>query len=279
MTGVIDAHQHFWELGRFHDDWLRIPPHQPICRTYTPADLLPHLRAAGIEGSVFVQTQHDLEENRWALDLARQYPFIRGVVGWIDLASPECGRQLEEFRDNPRFVGVRHLTHDEPDPDFLIRPEVLAGLRCLERAGVPFDLLLRPVHLRHVPRLAGELPDLKLVIDHLAKPRIRQASLVDWEPGIRAAAGFENVFCKLSGMVTEADWETWTPADLEPYLEITLEAFGPKRCMFGSDWPVCELAACYEDVYAALVESLTSLSASEQQAILGETARRFYALD
>lgn len=278
MSRVIDAHQHFWELGKFRDDWLRTPEHRAICRTYTPADLLPHLQATGVDGTVFVQTQHDLAENRWALKLAAGNPFILGVVGWVDLASPNCASQLAEFRQNPKFVGVRHLTHEESDPDFLIGAEVLRGLRCLERAGVPFDLLLRPQHLRHVPRLASELPDLLMVIDHIAKPRIRTGGLAEWEQAFRRAADSPNVFCKLSGMVTEADWNRWTPADIAPYIDIALDAFGPGRCLFGSDWPVCELAASYEQVHVALLTAISSLSADEQALVMGKTASQFYGL-
>jgi L-fuconolactonase len=274
----IDAHQHFWELGRFDTSWLDRPELEKIRRGYGPADLVPHLQATGIERSIFVQTQHDVEENRWALALADENEFIAGVVGWIDLESANCEEQLLEFRQHPKFVGVRHITQDEPDPDFIVRPDIVRGLEVLQKHSVPFDLLFYVQHLRHSATLAMELPELPLVIDHLAKPRIKAHSLEDWEPQFREAARFPNVFCKLSGMVTEADWERWKPADLKPYVDIALECFGPERLMYGSDWPVCELAASYEDVYRALVDVIGPLSEWERSAIFGGTCARFYRL-
>lgn len=279
MSLSIDAHQHFWELSRpFDYHWLDTPAHAPIRRDFLPEHLEPHLRAAGVDRTVFVQTQHDLEENRWVLGLAEQHPFIAGVVGWVDLASPACEEQVQEFRRFPKFVGVRHITQDEPDDDFIVREDVLRGLTVLQKHQVPFDLLFYVKHLRHVPALARRLPDLPMVIDHLAKPRIRDGRLDDWLPNFREAARFPNVYCKLSGMVTEADWRHWSAADLRPYVDAALEAFGPARCMFGSDWPVCELAATYERVHAALRECLGGLTDGERQRIFGGTAREFYRL-
>ena len=175
-------------------------------------------------------------------------------------------------------VAYNYYAQDEPDDDFIVRPEVIRGLKVLEKHGVPFDLLFYVKHLRHAATLAEQLPDLPLVIDHLAKPHVREQVLDDWEPYFRAAAAFPNVFCKLSGMVTEADWSRWTAADLKPYVQMALAAFGPDRLMFGSDWPVCELAATYEQVYNALLEALGPVSESERAAIFGGTAARFYGL-
>jgi L-fuconolactonase len=279
MATLIDAHQHFWQLDLpFNYAWLDTPPHAPIRRDFLPEHLEPHLRATGVQRSIFVQTQHDLAENRWALRLAERHPFLIGVVGWVDLASPACEEQLLEFKDHPKFVGVRHVTQDEPDDDFIVRPEVLRGFLVLQKHSVPFDLLFYVKHLHHVPALARHLPNLPMVIDHLAKPRIRERRIDDWLPHFRAAAAFPNVFCKLSGMVTEADWRHWTAADLRPYVQTALECFGAERCLFGSDWPVCELAGTYEQVYAALVEALGPISEAERAALFGGTARRFYHL-
>ncbi len=276
---TIDAHQHFWQLSEpFDYRWLDAPALAPIKRDFLPDDLAPHLRAAGVARTVFVQTQHNLQENRWVLGLAERHAFIAGVVGWVDLTSPDCERQLLEFRNHPKFVGVRHVTQDEPDDDFIVREDVLRGLGVLEKQGVPFDLLFYVKHLRHVPALARRLPDLRLVIDHLAKPRIKDHAIDDWLPHFRAAAAFPNVYCKLSGLVTEADWQRWTVADLRPYVQTALECFGPQRCMFGSDWPVCELAADYARVHHALREAVSPLSAAERDMIFGETARNFYQL-
>jgi len=276
---VIDAHQHFWQLDLpFDTNWLRTPEHQPICRDFLPADLKPHLDRCGVQKSIFVQTQHDLNENRWALSLADHYDFLAGVVGWIDLAHPACEDQLLEFRSNPKFVGIRHITQGEPDPDFLLRPEILRGLKVLETHQVPFDLLFYVKHLKHAATLARRFPDLPLVIDHLAKPGIKQQSFDDWLPHLKSAAECKNVFCKLSGMVTEADWKHWQPEDLQPYVDHVVTLFGPERCLYGSDWPVCELAGSYEQTFGALKTCLKSLSPAEQSQIFGETATSFYRL-
>jgi L-fuconolactonase len=275
----IDSHQHFWQLSLpFDYRWLDAPELAPLKRDFLPDHLQPHLKAAGVQKSIFVQTQHNLDENRWGLGLADQHPFIAGVVGWVDLQSPDCEEQLLEMRRHPKFVGVRHITQDEPDDEFILRPEVVGGLKVLQKHGVPFDLLFYPRHLVHVPALARQLPDLPLVIDHLAKPDVEQQAIFDWLLALRSASAFPNVFCKLSGLVTEAEWSNWTAEDLEPYVRAAVELFGPARCMFGSDWPVCELAASYEQVHAALVEALGPCSDSDREAIFGGTASRFYRL-
>jgi L-fuconolactonase len=248
---IIDAHQHFWQLSRpFDYRWLDAPHNAAIKRDFLPEHLASHLQTTGVSWSVFVQTQHNLEEARWVLSLAEQHPFLVGVVGWVDLASPACEEQLLSLRQHPKFVGVRHITQDEPDDDFIVRPDVLRGLKVLEKHDVPFDLLFYPRHLRHVPTLARHRP----------------------------ASAFSNVHCKLSGLVTEANRTTWTAADLQPYVRAAVDLFGPDRCMFGSDWPVCELAATYEQVYAALIEALGPLTEEHRAAIFGGTAQRFYRL-
>ena len=280
MNLVIDAHHHFWQRqgDPFDYDWLESPGNGAICRDFLPTDLLPHLQQAGIDRTVLVQTQHHLEENRWALGLADEFDFIAGVVGWVDLASTNCEDQLLQFLDHPRFVGIRHVTQDEPDENFIVRDEIIAGLRVLEKHQCPFDLLFYNQHLRHAATLGQLLPDLPMVIDHLAKPRIREQQTGGWGAELKEAAAMPNLFCKLSGMITEADWENWKPADLKPYVETALEAFGPDRCMFGSDWPVCELAGSYQQVYEALVEVLGPISADERGQLFGGTAARFYRL-
>jgi L-fuconolactonase len=272
---IIDAHQHFWQLSKpFNYRWLR----EPINRDYLPADLWPHLQNTGVQKSIFVQTQHNLDETRWVLGLAEAHDFVAGVVGWVDLASPACEQQLLEFRAHPKFVGVRHITQDEPDDDFIVRPDILRGLRVLEKHGVPFDLLFYVKHLKHAVTVARAVPELPLVIDHLGKPRIKDRSMDDWLPHLRAAAACPNVYCKLSGMVTEADWQHWKADDLKPYVQAAVDAFGAERCMFGSDWPVCELAASYEQVYQALNDALGPISADDRAAIFGGTASKFYGL-
>lgn len=279
MTIELDAHQHFWQLSQpFRYDWLNAPALAPIRRDFLPEHLEPWIQQTPIRRTLFVQTQHDLAENRWALGLAERHPFIAGVVGWVDLASPACEEQVREFKDHPRFVGVRHITQDEPNDDFIVSPAVRQGLRVLERHGTPFDLLFYVKHLRHVPTLAGEFPGLPLVIDHLAKPCIKERRIDDWLPHFRAAATFPNVYCKLSGMITEADWRHWRADDLKPYVQSALDMFGPGRCMFGSDWPVCELAGSYTQVYEALTAALGPISTTDREQIFGGTAARFYGL-
>jgi L-fuconolactonase len=276
---IIDAHHHFWKRGLFDYSWLDEPALATINRDYLPADLAPLIRAAGVDRTVFVQTQHNLDETRWALGLADQHECIAGVVGWVDLASLDCERQLLEFKDHPKFKGVRHITQDEPDVDFIVRDDVIRGLRVLERYGVPFDLLVYLRQLKHAATLARMLPDLPLVLDHLGKPRIKDHSIDDWLLEFRAAAAFPNVVCKLSGMITEADWSAWTADDLKPYVQTALELFGPDRLMFGSDWPVCELAGSYSGVKDALSDALGAISESERAAVFGGTAVRFYGLN
>lgn len=276
---TIDAHQHFWRLDMpFDFGWLNAPDKQPIRRDFLPVDLKPHLDTAGVDRSIIVQTQHDLDETRWMMELADENDFLAGVVGWVDLSSESCEEQLLEFKDHPSFVGIRHVTQDEPDDDFIVRPDVIRGLKVLEKHRVPFDLLFYVKHLKHAVTLARELPELPMVIDHLSKPEIAAGRIAAWRTDLRNAARFPNVCCKLSGMITEADWNNWKPADLKPYVATALEAFGPDRCMYGSDWPVCELAGSYEQVHAALVECLGELSESEFAQIFGTTASAFYSL-
>lgn len=274
----IDAHHHFWDLKRFDYGWLQAPELEAIRRDFGPDDLLPLIRGKGIDRTVLVQTLHSLDENRWALSLAESRDWIAGVVGWIDLTDPLCAVQLAKFRDHPKFVGVRHLVHNEPDDDFIVRDDMVRGLAVLEANDVPFDLLFYVQHLRHVPELANRLPRLRMVIDHLAKPKIKDRVIEDWKRDLQAAAHRPNVWCKLSGLITEASWGDWTSADLKPYVHAALDAFGAERCMFGSDWPVCRLAGSYDQAVEALEDALGPLSLSERSAIFGGTASAFYGL-
>ncbi|MBC19722.1 MAG: amidohydrolase [Planctomycetaceae bacterium] len=281
MTVKIDAHQHFWDLSRsdiFDYAWLAKPDKAAIHHSYLPEHLLPKLKAAGIAQTIFVQTQHVLAENIWALKLAEANPFIAGVVGWVDLQSEACEEQLGELMEEEKFVGVRHITQDEVDDDFIVRSDVLRGLRVLEQYGVPFDLLFFVKHLRHAVTLAEKLPALPMVIDHLAKPEIASGRMENWRDHFLAASDCPNIYCKLSGMVTEADWIGWTVDDLRPYVDFALECFGPSRLMFGSDWPVCELASQYGVVVESLRELLADLSVTEQEQIFGKTAQQFYRI-
>lgn len=278
MTPIIDAHQHFWQLGRFDYSWMDAPNLAPIRVDRLPGDLKPLIERADVQRTIFVQTQHNLDENRWVLQLADEYPFIAGVVGWIDLRSEGCEDQLAEFTADRRFVGIRHVVHDEADDRWVVHPDTIRGLKVLERHAVPFDLLFYVRHLPHAVTLAETLPDLPMVIDHLAKPPIRDGDFDPWLDYFRAASRYPNLYCKLSGMITEADWRLWAAADLKPYVHHALDLFGPDRLMFGSDWPVCELAGTYGQVVNALNDALGPISEAERIAIFGGTASRFYRL-
>jgi L-fuconolactonase len=273
----VDAHQHFWRYDPAEYDWIG-EGMERLARDYLPADLAPLLTAEGIAGSVAVQARQTIEETRWLLGLAAKHPAILGVVGWVDLRSSEVGEQLREFAANPRFVGVRHVVQNEPDVRFLLGEAFVGGLRQLHGFGLTYDLLLFPPQLPAAVELAGMMPEQPFVLDHLAKPLIKPGILDPWQADLRALACHPNVSCKLSGLVTEAAWQGWKRADFAPYLEVALEAFGPKRLMLGSDWPVCLLAAEYPDVVGIVTEFIARLSDSEQALILGGTASRFYGL-
>jgi L-fuconolactonase len=274
----IDAHQHFWDINRFQYPWMP-PGESPLRRNYLPQQLEPILKRNRFEGSVVVQANTILDETRWLLDLASEYEFIRGVVGWVDLADPRLGTALDEFQRHPKFKGVRHLVHDEPDLNWLLREDVIAGLRELSRRGIPYDLLVRPQHLKIVPGVAEKIPGLRMVIDHIAKPPIASGRLDGWAEDIATVAKIPNVYCKLSGMITEADPRGWKAEHLRPYVAHVLNVFGPERLMFGSDWPVCTLAGSWKEVLAAFTQAIGPLPIEVREKLLGGTARGFYGLD
>ena len=280
MRLTIDAHQHFWQLGRkpFDYGWLEAPQNAAIRRDYLPENLKPLIDAVHVDRTVFVQTQHNIDENRWVLDLAARHPFIVGVVGWVDLASPRCEEQVNEFRRNPKFVGVRHITQDEPNDDFIIREDVIRGLKVLEKYAVPFDLLFYVKHLRHAAPLGRQLPNLPMVIDHLAKPHIKDQQIDDWLPNSQSGGGLPEYLLQAVRHGHRGRLEALEAGRSAPYVQHALELFGPDRCMFGSDWPVCELAGTYEQVYYSLVEALGPLSDGDPAKIFGETAVKFYGL-
>ncbi|MFG1947928.1 amidohydrolase family protein [Nonomuraea sp. NPDC048826] len=274
---IVDAHQHFWDLETGEYPWLT-PDSGVLYRTYGPEDLVPELRTVGVDRTVLVQAADSYAETDALLAHADAHPFIAGVVGWIDLTDPaEAAAALDRYRTRPKFVGVRHLIHDEPDPDWLVREGVLESLGLLAAAGLPFDVVsLLPRHLDHVVTVAERHPGLKLVVDHLSKPRIKDHAWEPWATQIAAAAACPNVFAKVSGLVTEADHERWTVEDLRPYVEYAVERFGPERLMFGSDWPVALLAADYATVWH-VTHALLGGPGAEQ--VFGGTAVRFYGLD
>lgn len=270
MVKLIDAHQHFWQAGRFDYPWMTSDL-GILYRDYLPADLEPELRANGVSQTVVVQASNSVAETRWLLELADANSFIAGVVGWVDLTN--VGAQLDTFRAHPKFKGVRHLVESEPADDWLVQPAVLAGLQRLAEYGLSYDLLVHTRHLRYVQVVAEHCPDLRLVIDHLAKPAIAKHGYDEWSREIAPLAAYPNTYCKLSGLVTEADWQSWTTDDLRPFVERALDLFGPERLIFGSDHPVCLLAASYPRV----LESLREIVGDDER-IFGENARKFYRL-
>ncbi len=273
----IDAHQHFWHYHPAHQVWMT-EPMAALRRDFLPRELKPLLDGLFFSGSVAVQARQMIEETEWLLALAAEHDFIMGVVGWVDLRSAEVGRQLERYAAHPKLVGVRHVVHDEPDDDFLLRPEFRRGLAHLQQFDLAYDLLLFPRHLRVATRLVEEFPEQRFVLDHIAKPAIRAGGVSPWKEDLRALARFPNVCCKLSGMVTEADWQRWRAGDFLPYLDIVLESFGADRVMIGSDWPVCTLAGDYAATMRVVIDYVEQLQAREREGILGGNCARFYGL-
>jgi L-fuconolactonase len=278
MNGnIIDSHQHFWQVGRFDYPWMSAD-NETLYRDYAPDDLRPILQAGGVGRTVLVQASNSLAETRWLLELADHHDFIAGVVGWVDLQSPRVEEQVAAFAAHPKFKGVRHLVESEPADDWLVRSDVLRGLERLAAQGIAYDLLVHTRHLRHLPAVAERCPNLRLVVDHLAKPPIATGEINQWSREMKAVAEIPGMHCKLSGLVTEADHARWTRADLTPYVECALEWFGPERLMIGSDWPVCLLAASYHQAMDAYQELLAELNEHERQLILADNAARFYRL-
>ena len=273
----IDSHQHFWRYDAAAYGWIT-DEMASLKRDFLPADLKPLLDGIGFDGSIAVQALHSVDETRWLLDLADTNEFIRGVVGWVDLCSPDAPRQLEQLAGNRKLVGIRHVAQAEPDDEFLLRPDFCRGIAQLKQLGLAYDLLVYPRHLRAAASLAYRFPEQRFVLDHIAKPLIATQVMAPWDNDVRALARFPNVSCKLSGMVTEARWKQWRRQDFYPYLDTVLEVFGPSRLMIGSDWPVCTLSAEYSEAMAIVMEYIGKLPALDQDAILGGNCASFYRL-
>ncbi|MEJ3750859.1 amidohydrolase family protein [Actinomycetes bacterium KLBMP 9797] len=278
---TVDAHHHVWDLGRRPQGWLAEPGMAPIHRTYTLDDLGGVAADAGVERTILVQVLADLAETVEFLALAARSDLVAGVVGWADLTADGIGDTLAALRRQPggeRLVGIRHLVQGEADPAWLNRPDVRRGLAAVGAAGLCYDLLTLPHQLPAAIDTVRALPEVTFVLDHLSKPPIASGDLEPWATRLRELAAEPNVYCKLSGLATEADWSSWTVASLRPYAETALEVFGPGRVMFGSDWPVCLLAGSYADIIAAARALTASLSPSDQAQVYGATAIRAYRL-
>ncbi len=274
---ILDAHHHLWKFNTGDYGWID-GSMSVLKRDYLPGDLEKLLPNAGVSGTIAVQARQTLEETRWLIGLAEKHPFIRGVVGWVDLRSDRLAEQLNDLSAHPRLVGVRHVIQDEPDDDFMLRPAFARGIGLLGKHGLTYDLLLFPKHIKKAVKLVRMFPDQKFVLDHLAKPFIRDGILVPWKEGIETLAAMPNVWCKVSGMVTEADPENWKYEDFIPYLDVVTGAFGPERIMIGSDWPVCLLAGEYGEVLDIPVRYFQKLDKSARDKIFRQNCADFYNL-
>ena len=278
MAERIDAHQHFWLYDSSEYSWIT-EKMRSLQRHFLPEDLVPELKAHGIAGTIAVQARQTVAETEWLLSLAESNSSIAGVVGWMPLCSETLDHQLDGLRHVPWLKGLRHVLQDEPTDELMTSEPFQQGLRVLTRRNLVYDLLIYERQLASVLALVAQHPHQVFVLDHIGKPCIADRSIEPWSKHLHELARHPNVFCKLSGMVTEADWTTWSPTQLRPYFDVVLEAFRPERIMFGSDWPVCLLAASYSDWFGTVEEWTTALSHDEQSALFGGTAKRVYKLN
>ncbi|SFN36272.1 L-fuconolactonase [Chitinophaga sp. YR627] len=274
---IIDAHQHFWQYHPVKDAWIT-DDMKVIQEDFLPQHLLPVLQENGVDGCIAVQADQSETETGFLLELADQHAFIKGVVGWVDLRAENLSDRLAHYRQYEKLKGFRHIVQGEPDPSFILREDFCKGIRALAAHDFTYDILVYPVQLPAVAAFVQQFPDQRLVIDHMAKPYFKTGDISAWETHMRAIAQQPNVYCKLSGLVTEADWQQWEAAHFAPFLDVALEAFGAERLMFGSDWPVCKLAASYTEVKAIITDYISRLSDAERAGIMGGNAVRFYGL-
>jgi len=276
---VIDAHHHFWDPAKASYPWMT-EALAPIRRRFGPEDLQPLLAANGVDQTILVQTRSSLDETREFLATAAQHDFIAGVVGWVDLTA-DVSKQLAQLRSGPggaKLVGIRHQVHDEADPKWLTKKEVRRGIAAVGKADLAYDILVKTRELPAALALVRDNPGMRFVIDHIAKPSIATGAIDEWSEHLAPLDAFPNVFVKLSGMVTEADWKRWTVRDITPYVQRVLEWFGPARCVFGSDWPVCLVAASYARVIDLCGQAIGDLPADEREGIFGGNAAQLYRL-
>ncbi len=273
----IDSHQHFWHYNQQEFGWIG-PSARILQRDFLPAELEPQIASTDIHGTVSVQARQSLAETNWLLELATRHTWIRGVVGWLPLTAPDAQAHIAAAAANPKLKALRHVLHDESDDHYILRPDFNCGIRLLGPHHLAYDLLIFERHLPQTIEFVDHHPDQIFVMDHLAKPRVKQRMLEPWRKLIADLAVRPNVYCKLSGIITEADHQHWTPVDLQPYLQTALDAFGPRRMMFGSDWPVCLLAGSYLRWHQTVQEFIAPLSPAEQDRIMGGTAIEAYRL-
>jgi L-fuconolactonase len=273
----IDAHQHFWIFDSVRDSWIN-DEMLAIKRDFSPADLLPFLQQNGIDGCVAVQASQTDEETIFLLDHAAANPFIQGVVGWVDLKAADLEERLQHYKQYPKLKGFRHVLQSEPDKQYMLQPAFQQGIAALQKHGYTYDILIFPEHLPFASTLAGNFPGQKFVLDHLAKPPIKDKKISEWRKDLEKLSQHPNVSCKISGMLTEADWANWKVEDFTPYLDVVFHAFGANRVMFGSDWPVCLLAGGYEATMEIIQNYTSQLSVTEQDLFWEGNAISFYGL-
>jgi L-fuconolactonase len=273
----IDAHQHFWMYSPAEYDWID-DSMAMLRRDFLPDDFKPVLESNDFHASVAVQARQTLEETRWLLELAERSPWILGVIGWADLRSPDIRSQLNVITRNPKLVGIRHIVQSEPDDRFLLQPDFLRGISVLEEFDLAYDILIYTKQLPVAAEFVERFPRQRFVLDHLAKPPIKSGNIDSWAQGISRLAAFPNVFCKLSGLVTEANWQHWSPEQITPFLDVAFESFGPDRLMIGSDWPVCLVAASYAKAVEVIKSYLLQKRPECQDRVLGGNAQRFWRL-
>ena len=273
----IDAHQHFWKFDPVKDSWIT-DEMSVIRKDFLPPDLKAILKENGFDGCVAVQADQSENETNFLLELAEQNDFIKGVVGWVDLCSEKINDRLSHYKQFNLLKGFRHILQGESERDFMLKPEFMRGIKALEQFSFTYDILVFPDQLQYIKIFLSAFPGQKFVVDHIAKPHIKDKRLDDWKRNLTEVAEYENVYCKISGLVMEADWKSWTEKDFIPYLDVVVEAFGIDRVMFGSDWPVCLPAASYKQVLAIVKNYFTSFTENEQQKFFGSNAVGFYNL-
>jgi len=271
----VDAHQHFWRYEPHAYAWID-ERMRVLERDFLPGDLEPLIRSQGIDRTIAVQACQTSSETEWLLELAAANPFLAGVIGWVDLQAEDVEARVERAARNRKLVGVRHVVQSEPDDGFLLRPAFGRGIATLARHGLVYDLLIYPRHLPIASDFVGRFDSQTFVLDHLAKPDIRSRAIDDWARDLRHLAQHSHVWCKISGLITEADWERWTASDLEPYLDVAFDCFGPARLIAGSDWPVCTLAGDYSRTMTVLRDYLARCTQTERDAVLGGNAQRVW---
>lgn len=274
---IIDSHHHFWKYDPIEYDWID-DSMKDIRKDFLPENLKTTIQEAGVDGVISVQARQSVEETDWLIGMAHQNEFIKGVVGWLPLVQKDIEEYLEKYADEKKLKGVRHVIQGEPDPEFMLRKDFNHGISLLKKYSLVYDILIVERQLPNTIRFVDQHPEQVFVLDHIAKPLIGRNELSPWKENIQELAKRENMNCKISGMVTEADYQKWTPSQLLPYIEVILEAFGPDRLLFGSDWPVCLVATTYTNWVNLVRKNITSYTETEQAKIMGENALRLYQL-